>query len=69
MNSEINIEGLLVGARGSVPEPYRLVERCRRERRAVRGEGDRVDPVAMALEGLLVRAPAVSNTFYVPDKW
>src|SRR5271170_1632162 len=49
-------EGLLVGARGSVPEPYRVVERSRRERRAIRRQGDRPDRVAMAFEGLLVGA-------------
>ena len=52
MNSDINIEGLLVGARGSVPEPYRLIPRSRRERCAIRREGGRVDPTAMTFEGL-----------------
>ena len=44
------LERLQRRSRAGVPEPDRLVARCRRQQLAVRREGHGVDPIRMALE-------------------
>jgi hypothetical protein len=50
------LECLLISACISVPEPYRVIFRSRRESLAVWREGDGCDLTAMALERLLMSA-------------
>ena len=50
--SRVALERLQSGARRRVPEPYRLIARCRRHRLAVRREGYSADVARVALERL-----------------
>src|SRR5271169_4422976 len=52
----IDRERLCMAACSRVPEPDCLIARSRRERRAVRREGDGIDVTAMALERLFMAA-------------